>query len=281
MTVILEELEIESVLIYRMATLDLQKKPFMWVSAFLIDGLLIDAGHHHARNALLKKLNFNEIEMGVLSHHHEDHYGAGYDLINKYKIPLYTNKETAFLIQNKIRIPPERNLVWGVPRPCRTQEFSDYKEIRTSKSKFSIIPSPGHCNNLISFYNKEKKLLFSTDAFISNQQSVIFNWENANLILKTLERFLSLDFKYLFLEDGSVATPNDVEKLINYWKGIKKRAGILYNQGCKPNKIVKDIFGKESILKRMTGGDMSRENLVRSLLNLPIINLREKRRKKY
>jgi glyoxylase-like metal-dependent hydrolase (beta-lactamase superfamily II) len=253
----------------------------MWVSAFLIDGLLIDAGHHHARKDFLKKLNFDEIEKGVLSHHHEDHYGASYDLLNKYKIPLYANKETAFLIRNRIRIPPERNLVWGVPKPCKIQELSDYKEIRTSKSKFSIIPSPGHCNNLLSFYNKKKKLLFSTDAFISNQQSVVFNWENANLILKTLKLFLTLDFRYLFLEDGSLSTPNDVKELINYWKEIKKRADILYKKGYKSNQIVRDIFGKESILRRMTGGDMSRENLVRSLLNLPPINLREKRRKKY
>jgi len=158
-SVVVEKLEKEMVSIYRMATLDLQKKPFMWVSAYFIDGLLIDAGHHHARYEFLKSLNLNEIELCAISHHHEDHYGACSELVRVYNIPTYSNKETIFLLRSKIKIPPERKLVWGIPNPCRIKLFSNPGKIITTRAKFSIIPSPGHCNNLISFYHEKKKLL--------------------------------------------------------------------------------------------------------------------------
>ncbi|NHJ24740.1 MAG: MBL fold metallo-hydrolase [Candidatus Lokiarchaeota archaeon] len=279
-SVIVEKLERKSVSIYRMATLDLQKNPFMWVSAYLIDGLLIDAGHHHAKYEFLNCLNFDEIEYCVVSHHHEDHYGAVYDLIHEYNVPTFSNKETAFLIRNQIKIPPERNLVWGIPKPCSIKQLDQSDEILTTKAKFKILPSPGHCKNLISLYHEKKKLLFSTDAFINNRQSVIFNWEDANRMLDTLKMFLKLNFKYLFLEDGSIATMDDVHQLIHYWSYIKLKSQNLYRNEISTKEIVKQIFGKESILKKMTGGDMSRENLIRSLLNLNPIDPRKNRKTK-
>jgi len=275
LSVKVEVLEKESVKIYRMSTMDPQNKPLMWVSAFLIDGLLIDFGHHHAKDEFLKLLNFEEIEICVLSHHHEDHYGACYDLINKYDIPIYSTKETAFLVRFKLRLPTERLIVWGNPRPCVPTPLLNLDEIITESAKFKIIPSPGHCNTLISFFHEKKRFLFSTDAFINAEQSVIFNWERANIILETLKNFKKLKPQYLFLEDGSLATISDIEKFINYWKTIKDQSLELYNQGITPKEIVKKIFNRESMLKRFTGGAISRENLIRSLLEFPPINDRK------
>lgn len=276
----IEILEKESVQIYRMSTLDLQGKPFMWVSAYLIDGLLIDCGHHHASYELLKALNFDTLEFAVLSHHHEDHFGACHELINKFKIPVYATKETAFLVRMNLRLPPERKLVWGIPVPPRVYQLQNLREINTSIAKFEILHSPGHCRNLISFYHKKKRLLFSTDCFIDNQQSVIFNWENANKMLETLKDLKRLNFKFVFLENGNLATPHDLEDLVKYWTDLKSKSHELHLKGYSSKQIVKQIFGKESIFKKMTGGDLSRENLIRSLLNLPPLDIRYKRKKR-
>jgi len=275
-----EVLEKESVQIYRMSTLDLQGNPFIWVSAYLIDGLLIDCGHHHAKDEFLKVLDIDEVELALLSHHHEDHFGACYDLINKHNIPVYATKETAFLIGMKLRLPPERKLVWGIPITPKVKLLENIKEIHTSKAKFEIIQTPGHCCNLISFFQKEKGLLFSTDAFIDSKQSVIFNWENATKMLETFKNLKTLNCKFLFLENGNLTTPSHLEKLIKYWTEIKTKSQDLYLKGFTSKQIVKQIFGRESILKKMTGGDMSRENLIRSLLNLAPLNIRYNRKKR-
>lgn len=275
-----ETLEKKSVQIFRMSTLDLHNKPVMWVSAFLIDGLLIDGGHHHARNELIKNLPFENIEYCVLSHHHEDHFGVCHYLIEKYNIPIYSNIATAFLVKMKLKLPPERRLTWGVPTPLKVNGLINSKELNTSKAKFKVITSPGHCSNLLSFFHVKKRLLFSTDAFVNKNQSVIFNWENANVMLDTFKHFKSLNFKYAFLEDGSLATPKDVNGLTTYWYDLQQQSENLYQNGFTSKQIVRKIFGKESIFKIMTGGDISRENLIRSLLKLPPLDKRKSRKTK-
>lgn len=264
-------IEKHTVEIYRMATLDNNKNPLVWVSAFLIDGLLIDLGHHHAKNAFLEVLNIDNVEKCVLSHHHEDHIGAGYDIINKYNIPVFANRETVFLAGLRIRIPPVRLLTWGHPIPCKAKELPLLKEIETKKAIFEIIPSPGHCFNLISFFHKEKQLLFTTDAFIDDTLNVIFNWENANLILKTIERFKLCKPKYIFTSNGNIFNKDGLDNFIDYWKRIKNISLKLYNNGKKTRQIVRHLFEKESWVKAATNGNLSRENLVRSLIGLPPI----------
>ncbi len=254
---------------YKMSTLDPQGNPIMWVSSFLIDGLLIDCGHYHAKKKFLKKLTLNEVEICVLSHHHEDHYAAARDLIEKYNIPVYASKETALLVRPRIRIPPERMLTWGIPEPCKVNILPDINEIKTSSNTFKIIHSPGHCNNLISFFLEKEKILFSTDAMIDKNQSVIFNWENANLMLKTFKKFKKLKPEYLFSSNGKVFSREDLDHLIDYWIDIKDKSIKFYSKGETPKSIVKEVFGKDSWLKMSTSGDLSRENLIRSLLNLP------------
>jgi len=264
----IEIIEFEDVKIYRMATLDNNGQPLMWVSSFLIDGILIDCGHQHAKDEFLKTLDFDYIEKSVLSHHHEDHFGATFDLINRYNIPVFGNKETAFLINMPIRIPPERMLTWGKPKPCKINELPNLNEIKTSKGSLKIIPSPGHCNNLISFFHKKKKFLFATDAFIDKRQSILFNWENPNLMTQTIEKFKSLHPKYIFSANSNIFTTEDLDELLLYWNEIKIRSIELYDSGIKPRNIMKQIFGRETSLKRATKGDLSRENLVRSLIGL-------------
>jgi len=277
-----ETIEKEDVKIYKMATLDNQDNPVIWVSAFLMDGLLIDCGHHHARKEFLSLLNMEEVEMAVLSHHHEDHFGAAKLLMNEHKIPVYATKTTAFLIRPKILIPPERNLAWGTPDPCIVEELPNVNEINTLRGNFNIIPSPGHCRNLISFFQEEKRYLFCTDAIADSRQTVLFNWENANVILRTLHEFKTLKPKYIFSSSGKIFTVKDLDDLIKFWTDIKQQSTELYSNGVKLSKIVKEIFGSESWMKRSTGGDISRENLIRSLLDLPPIFKRRtsKNRKK-
>jgi glyoxylase-like metal-dependent hydrolase (beta-lactamase superfamily II) len=275
-----EVLEKETVKIYRMSTLDLKNNPVLWVSAYLIDGLLIDCGHHHAREEFLETLDIDNLEKCVLSHQHEDHFGACYDLQDRFNISIYANIETAFLVRLKLKIPHERELVWGTPKPCKIDFILNSNEITTEKGIFKVIPSPGHCNSLISFFHEKRRLLFSTDAFIDEKQNVIFNWENALKMLETFQNLKKLNPRFLFLEDGRIVTIKELNNLIEYWNFLKKESEELYGKGLKPKEIVKKIFGKESWLKIATGGDMSRENLIRSLLNLPQEFRREKRKRK-
>jgi glyoxylase-like metal-dependent hydrolase (beta-lactamase superfamily II) len=268
----------DSVKIYNMIHFN-NGTPFFTVTSFLIDGLLIDCGTQNAKDEFLKSLNFDEIDKCVLTHHHEDHIGACYDIINKHKIPIYANKLTAFLVSFKMKLPSERMFTSGTPKPCKVHELPSLKEIKTKYNKLKIIPSPGHCNNHISFYHEEKRFLISADSFI--EKNVISNWEDANLMLETTKNFVKINPMLIFSSHGNIFTSDNLKKFVLYWTDIKEQSIRLFKQGIKPRQIVKRIFGKESFVKTATKGDVSRENLVRSLIGLkPIYNQRFSRGKK-
>jgi len=268
----IDVIEKDSVKIYNMIHLN-NGTPFFSVASFLIDGLLIDCGSQNAKDEFLKILNFDEIDKCVLTHHHEDHIGACYDLIHKHDVPIYANKLTGFLVSLKIKLPSERLFVSGTPRHCKVHELPSIEEIKTRNDKLKIITSPGHCNNHISFFHEQKRILFSADSFI--EKNVISNWENANLMLETTKNYLKLKPNLIFSSDGNIFIPDNLKKFISYWADIKEQSLELFTQGLKPRQIVKHIFGKESFVKNATKGDVSRENLVRSLIGLkPIFNQR-------
>ena len=274
----IDVIEKDSVKIYNMIHFN-NGTPFFSVASFLIDGLLIDCGSQNAKDEFLKDLNFDEIDKCVLTHHHEDHIGACYDIINKHKIPIYANRLTAFLVSIKMRLPIERLFTSGAPKPCKVHELPSLKEIKTRNEKLKIIPSPGHCNNHLSFYHEEKRFLFSADSFI--EKNVISNWEDANKMLETTKNYLKLNPTLIFSSDSNIFTPDNLKKFVLYWTDIKEQSIKLFKQGIKPRQIVKHIFGKESFVKTATKGEVSRENLVRSLIGLkPIFNQRFSRNKK-
>jgi len=252
----IDVIEKNSVKIYNMIHLN-NGTPFFSVASFLIDGLLIDCGSQNAKDEFLKILNFDEIDKCVLTHHHEDHIGACYDIINKHNKHIYANRLTAFLVSFKMKLPSERLYTSGTPKPCRVHELPSLKEIKTKNDKLKIIPSPGHCNNHISFYHEEKRFLFSADSFI--EKNVISNWEDANKMLETTKSYLRLKPKLIFSSDCNIYSPDKLKKFIIYWTDIKEQSITLFKQGLKPRKIVKRIFGKESFVKSATKGDVSRE----------------------
>jgi hypothetical protein len=170
-------------------------------------------------------------------------------------------------------------LTWGAHKPFKASPLKNPEHIKTSKGNFKIIKSPGHCFNLISIFHEKKRVLFSTDAFINEKQNVIFNWENANIMMETFKKLIKLNPKNIFLEDGRIITTSELQELLDYWNFLKEESIKLHSQGLSPRKIVKKIFGKESWLKTATGGDMSRENLIRSLLELPPLFKRKIRKK--
>ncbi|MBD3254161.1 MAG: hypothetical protein GF383_03670 [Candidatus Lokiarchaeota archaeon] len=98
-------------------------------------------------------------------------------------------------------------------------------------------------------------------------------------MMETFKKLIKLNPKNILLEDGRIITTSELQELLDYWSFLKEESINLHNQGLSPRKIVKKIFGKESWLKTATGGDMSRENLIRSLLELPPLFKRKIRKK--
>ena len=106
------------------------------------DALIIDPGDEYTKiKKELKDLNI----LGVLiTHAHFDHIGALSDVLNDYNVPLYY-----YNINDEINYKKLINI--------------EEKEYEINKFKFKCIYTPGHRNDLMTFYFYEDNTMFTGD----------------------------------------------------------------------------------------------------------------------
>lgn len=60
-----------------------------WVSAYLVDGLLIDTGCIHTAEELGRFLESRRIHLVMNTHHHEDHVGANHLIQKRFRVDIW------------------------------------------------------------------------------------------------------------------------------------------------------------------------------------------------
>src|SRR5438477_11874574 len=84
------------------------------VSAYVLDGTLIDTGFWRARNALAAAIGGLGVRGAVLTHWHEDHAGNTSFLARR-GLPLSMSRETEAPLRRGARVRAYRRLTWGQP----------------------------------------------------------------------------------------------------------------------------------------------------------------------
>ena len=108
------------------------------------DLIIIDPGDEFDKinNKIISdKLNLRAI---LITHAHFDHIGALKELINLYHVPVYYNN-----INNEISYEKLINV--------------DEKDYEISKFYFKIIKTPGHRNDLVTYYFYKENIMFTGD----------------------------------------------------------------------------------------------------------------------
>jgi len=95
------------------------------------NSLIIDPGDESEK--IINEIANNNVLGILITHSHFDHIGALNELISKYNAPVY----------------------------CK--ENLEEKEYQIAKFKFSVIYTPGHTDDSISFYFKEDNIMFTGD----------------------------------------------------------------------------------------------------------------------
>jgi len=124
--------------------------------------LVIDPGSDYP--FIKNKIGENKVVGILLTHNHFDHIGAVTDLVNDYKVEVYSYK----------------NLEEG--------------SITISRFNFDVISSPGHSNDSITFYFKEDKLMFTGDfLFKENIGRCDLPTGNINAMRRSLNKIKKYD----------------------------------------------------------------------------------------
>jgi glyoxylase-like metal-dependent hydrolase (beta-lactamase superfamily II) len=237
------------------------------VHAFFVDGLLIDTGFTLGRNQLLKLLDTLHPDIVVNTHYHEDHTGNNFWIRKKYGLlPMAHHKTFSYLQDPSQWLPWYRRFVWGCPHPSEMGELDS--KIKTQKFEFMIIPTPGHSDDHLCFFEPNERWLFSGDLFISEQVKYLREEEDIGALVNSLNRVVALRPKKMFCSfSGFIDQAEEaIHRKIDYFEYLKSGVEKGVQEGLSPREIQRRLLGREDLFSFVSSGHISKQNLIDAFL---------------
>jgi len=241
--------------------------PGSTVSAYLVDGLLIDSGPAHTAEELTDFFKDKTVSTVVNTHYHEDHISANQFLQERYGVRIYAHPLAVDKINRPATLYPYQEEVWGYPVPSQVQPLG--KSISTEKFSFEVIPTPGHDRDHVCLFERRQGWLFSGDLFIGTRPVVCRPMDDQRQIIADLKTIRELKPRILFPAPGHVLMePGEkLDKVIAHLEDLGRRIETLYQKGLDTIAIREQIFGKENEIAQRTQQQFSSENMIKSFIS--------------
>lgn len=259
-----------------------------WTSAYLIGDMMIDCSAPDSEDEMhdfLNNLPVNRYSTKCcLTHSHEDHAGCGWLFTNKLGIPVYAPKESIKTLEVGWEYGNYRKFSWGQNgfRPFTAKPLPVKIEANSGEYSFSTLKMPGHAKDLTAYIEKEAQWAFVGDMMLPKYQQIFGKTCEFKEDIKTIYDSLSalydftegMDNLKIFVSGQGVYNGRDVilerrQEIKDLHKKVHhldKELGSEMKVKRKMRKILRDIFGGESMFATITNGELSRENLILSLL---------------
>jgi glyoxylase-like metal-dependent hydrolase (beta-lactamase superfamily II) len=236
------------------------------VSAYLVDGLLIDSGPAHTAEELTEFLKGKGVKTVVNTHYHEDHIAANALLKERYGVELLAHHLAVNKINKPATLYPYQEEVWGYPVPSQVKEIGN--NITTQHFRFEVIYTPGHDRDHICLFEPKHGWIFTGDLFVGTRPNVVRPMDDVRQIIADLKKVKDLKPQILFPAPGNVRTePVPVlERTIRYLEDLGQKVMELHDKGLSPAEIMKQIFGNEAPIAELTQQQFSSLNMVKSFL---------------
>lgn len=241
-------------------------KPAMFVHCFLVDGLLIDTGQSQARQAILDTLGQQPVEQLFITHHHEDHTGNLPQLRARFGCPAYSSPRCAEMMQDPPPISLAQKLVWG-DRPPDGDLTPIEGVLETNNHRFELIPIPGHAEDMVALYERDRGWLFSADLYVHHRIKYFMASESMLGQIQSLRRVLTLDFDALFCAHNPqmAGGKGKVRQKLAFFEDFYGQVGELYARGYHSKAIFRQMELNEKWFTRiLSGGHLSGMNMVRA-----------------
>jgi len=244
-------------------------RPAYFTAAYWVDGLLIDTGCAHTSRQLASTLKGWRIDRIVNTHCHEDHIGANARIQEAYRCPIQIHPDGLPVLQNPRLQPLQlyRRLFWGWPQPSHGEPIEDWVE--TESYRFQVVHTPGHSSDHICLFEPEQGWLFTGDAYIGGKDRALRQGYDILGILASLKKLADLPVSTIFAGSGTVREngPQPLIDKIAYLEELGQQISALHSQGLSPQRIRRQVLGRESYLTYVTMGHFSGMHLVRSYLS--------------
>jgi glyoxylase-like metal-dependent hydrolase (beta-lactamase superfamily II) len=239
------------------------------VSAYLVDGTLIDSGPPATAQELVSWLRGRPPQLVVNTHYHEDHTGGNAALQLSFGVRVLAPAASAARLADFYRLPFYRALVWRQPRNVAVEPLPEV--VDTGRYRLQVVPTPGHAADHVCLFEPEQGWLFSGDLYIHERVSYTRQVEDVWLHIESLRRVLALQPRLLLCSHaGLVHDPKTaITAKIAFWEGLAERARALREQGVSPAAIRSRLLGREGWMTAISRGDFSKLNMIRALLREP------------
>ncbi|MDE1464000.1 MBL fold metallo-hydrolase [Spartinivicinus poritis] len=244
--------------------------PVMTVRCYAVDGVMIDTGIYSKHRRVLKFANEQSIRQAIITHHHEDHTGSASALVDA-GFTVLASPASATKMASGFKYKLYHQLVWGKAPTVQVDCLDDI--IETDHYQFKVIPAPGHCDDQVVFFEANEGWLFSGDAFLADKIKLFRGDEDFAKTMESLKRLVTLEFEHLFcahrpvMKHGKQALQNK----LNYLTELEGQTRYLHQKGYSVKAISQQLLGNEDSLRTLlTRGDMSKQNVIRSILFGPI-----------
>jgi glyoxylase-like metal-dependent hydrolase (beta-lactamase superfamily II) len=250
--------------------------PIMWVSAYLVDDLLIDTGCNYTKKELVELLKPQRLRAVVNTHHHEDHISGNHLLQSTRSITIYAHPLAVPLLKLRPKLYPYQELAWGYPDPSEAVPIGD--TIESENHELEVIHLPGHSLDHIALVEPKEGWVFVGDLHISVKPVAARLDENQWHIISSLKKIREFSPRILFtaVPDPVQDASNILDRSISIREVIGRKILKLSEDGLSSSQILKEVFGREAqfdrigiktTYKEFTQGQYSTENLVETFIH--------------
>jgi len=232
----------------------------MDVSAYLVDGILIDSGFPLVRRALAGFLKERRVAGAMLTHYHEDHAGNA-RLLAERGIPIAMHPLTQERLRRPARIRAYRRVVWGAPKPLPVA----LRDLTMPPLEFVF--TPGHSPDHQIVWDAARETLFSGDLWLGVRARVMHEDEDPYQIIESLRTARDLRPKRMFdAHRGEVRDPTmALEAKIGYLEDTIASIRAKATAGWTDRAILRGVLGGDEAVALASRGEYSRMNLVRAV----------------
>ncbi len=234
---------------------------------FIVDGMLIDTGTIQLLDELIPVYRHHSIDFVVITHAHEDHTGTAQWIQQNLEVPIYIHPMSIEESKEEADYPKYRELVWGNRKPFDAKPLQDV--IYSRSLTWETIHTPGHAEDHMSLYNREKKILFSGDLFVTPKPKVIMSSESVPVIIGSIRKLLDYDFEEMFCCHAGYL-PNGrelLEKKLYYLLDIQEKIVNEFENGKGLEAIDEELSPNKPPIVPFSQYEWDSKHIIDSVLN--------------
>jgi glyoxylase-like metal-dependent hydrolase (beta-lactamase superfamily II) len=227
------------------------------VSAYLVNGVLVDTGFPTVRHALAELLAGHRVRGVVVTHAHEDHAG-GVPALASLGLPLHVHPAVEAVLRARPGIGLYRRMVWGRP-PRLTLPLVPF-----DPAPLEVLALPGHTANHLALWDPERRILAAGDLFLGVKVRVAHHDESPGALVRSLRRAAALEPRLLLdAHRGPVRNPVPLLRAKADWMEARMaEVTRLADSGLGERAIARAVFGHEPFVGWASRGEYSARMLV-------------------